>query len=78
MANIRIDSVMNMYDEYPLSSSGLAAVETSLAGMQTSLHNAKLRGSDAVLLVPGAVNPQTSYRDAWTRSQKQIRKLIRS
>jgi L-ribulose-5-phosphate 3-epimerase len=28
------------------------------------------------LLVPGVVNPQTSYREAWTRSQKQIRKLI--
>jgi hexulose-6-phosphate isomerase len=29
-----------------------------------------------VLLVPAVVNPQTSYRDAWTRSQAQIRKLI--
>jgi hexulose-6-phosphate isomerase len=44
--------------------------------MRTSLHNAKLWGSDAVLLVPAVVNPQTSYRDAWTRSQTQIRKLI--
>src|SRR5207247_1101145 len=47
-----------------------------LAGMRTSLHNAKLWGSDVVLLVPAVVNPQTSYRDAWTRSQAQIRKLI--
>jgi hexulose-6-phosphate isomerase len=44
--------------------------------MRTSLHNAKLWGSDAVLLVPAVVNPQTPYRDAWTRSQKEIRKLI--
>jgi len=51
-------------------------VEKSLAGMRTSLQNAKLWGSDAVLLVPAVVNPQTSYRDAWTRSQQQIRKLI--
>jgi len=51
-------------------------LEKSLAGMRTSLHNAKLWGSDAVLLVPAVVNPQTSYRDAWTRSQQQIRKLI--
>jgi hexulose-6-phosphate isomerase len=29
-----------------------------------------------VLLVPAVVNPQTSYRDAWVRSQQQIRKLI--
>jgi hexulose-6-phosphate isomerase len=44
--------------------------------MRTSLHNAKLWGADVVLLVPAVVNPQTSYRDAWSRSQVQIRKLI--
>src|SRR5437879_3794230 len=76
-ANIRIDSVMNMdHWKYPLSSSDRAVVEKSLSGMRTSLHNAKLWGSDAVLLVPAVVNPQTSYHDAWTRSQKEIRTLI--
>src|SRR6266404_3852523 len=76
-ANIRIDSVMNMdHWKYPLSSSDSAVVEKSLAGMRTSLHNAKLLGSGAVLLVPAVVNAQTSYRDAWSRSQTQIRKLI--
>jgi L-ribulose-5-phosphate 3-epimerase len=76
-ANIRIDSVMNMdHWKYPLSSADSAVVEKSLAGMRTSLHNAKLWGSDAVLLVPAVLNPQTSYRDAWTRSQTQIRKLL--
>src|SRR5438132_973857 len=50
--------------------------EKSLSGMRTSLQNAKLWRSDAVLLVPAVVNPQTSYRDAWTRSQAQIRKLM--
>ena len=76
-ANIRIDSVMNIdHWQCPLSSSDPAVVERSLAGMRTSLRNAKLWRSEAVLLVPAVVNPQTSYRDAWTRSQKQIRKLI--
>jgi L-ribulose-5-phosphate 3-epimerase len=76
-ANIRIDSVMNMdHWKYPLSSSDPTVIEKSLAGMRTSLRNAKLWGSDAVLLVPAVVNPQTSYRDAWTRSQTQIRKLL--
>lgn len=76
-ANIRIDSVMNMgHWQYPLSSSDHAVVEKCLAGMRTSLHNAKLWASDAVLLVPAVVNPQTSYRDAWNRSQKEIRKLL--
>ena len=76
-ANIRIDSVMNMdHWKYPLSSDDLEVVEKSLAGMRTSLDNAKLWDSQSVLLVPAVVNPQTSYRDAWTRSQNQIRKLI--
>src|SRR5216110_3574964 len=76
-ANVRIDSVMNVdHWQYPLSSSDPAVVEKSLSGMRTSLQNAKLWGSDVVLLVPAVVNPQTSYRDAWTRSQAQIRKLI--
>jgi hexulose-6-phosphate isomerase len=76
-ANIRIDSVMNMdHWQYPLSSDDPGVVEKSLAGMRTSLRNAKLWGSDAVLLVPAVVNPHTSYREAWTRSQNQIQKLL--
>ena len=76
-ANVRIDSVMNMdHWKYPLSSNDREVVEKSLAGMRTSLHNAKFWGADAVLLVPAVVNPQTSYRDAWTRSQKEIRTLL--
>jgi L-ribulose-5-phosphate 3-epimerase len=74
-ANIRIDSVMNMdHWKYPLSSGD--SVAKCVEGMKTSLRNAKLWGSDAVLLVPAVVNAETSYRDAWTRSQKEIRKLI--
>lgn len=76
-ANIRIDSVMNMdHWKYPLSSSDAAVVAKSMEGMRTSLQNAKLWGSDAVLLVPAVVNAQTPYRDAWTRSQTEIRKLL--
>jgi len=74
---MRIDSVMNMdHWKFPLSSGDRAVVEKSLAGMRTSLHNAKFWGADAVLLVPGVVNAQTSYREAWTRSQKEIRTLL--
>jgi L-ribulose-5-phosphate 3-epimerase len=76
-AGMRIDSVMNMdHWQYPLSSSDPGVVEKSLAGMRTSLHNAKRWGSDAVLLVPAVVNAETPYREAWSRSQAQIRKLL--
>jgi hexulose-6-phosphate isomerase len=76
-SGVRVDSVMNMaHWKYPLSSADPAVVETSMEGMRTSLQNAKLWGCDAVLLVPAVVNPQTSYKDAWTRSQKQVRALL--
>ena len=76
-SGIHIDSVMNTdHWKYPLSSSDRAVVEKSLAGMRTSLHNAKLWGSDAVLLVPAVVDAKTSYHDAWQRSQKEIQSLI--
>jgi L-ribulose-5-phosphate 3-epimerase len=74
---LRIHSVMNMaHWDYPLSSADPAVVAKSVEGMHTSLRNAHFWGADTVLLVPAVVNPQTSYRDAWTRSQEQIRKLI--
>ena len=76
-AGIKIDSVMNMaHWKYPLSSADPAVVEKSMEGMKTSLHNAKLWGSYSVLLVPAVVNEETSYKDAWVRSQREIRKLI--
>lgn len=74
---LRIHSVMNMdHWRFPLSSDDPMVVERSLKGMETSLRNAKLWGADTVLLVPAVVNPKTSYQDAYTRSQAQIRKLI--
>jgi hexulose-6-phosphate isomerase len=75
--NIRIHSVMNMdHWRYPLSSPDPQVVQKCVDGMRTSLRNAKLWGADTVLLVPAVVNPQVGYRDAWERSQQQIRKLI--
>ncbi|MBZ5595408.1 MAG: sugar phosphate isomerase/epimerase [Acidobacteriia bacterium] len=76
-AGLNIHSVMNMaHWEYPLSSADPAVVAKSVKGMETSLRNAHFWGADTVLLVPAVVNAQTSYHDAWVRSQEQIRKLI--
>ena len=76
-AGVKIHSVMNMaHWEFPLTSTDPAVVTKSIEGMKTSLHNAKLWGAETVLLVPGVVSPQTRYQDAWTRSQRQIRRLI--
>jgi hexulose-6-phosphate isomerase len=74
---LKIHSVMNAaHWEFPLSSADPGVVAKSVAGMEASLHNAKLWGADSVLLVPAVVNPETSYKDAWTRSQKVVKERI--
>ena len=76
-AGIKIHSVMNMdHWKYPLSSADPAVVKKSLEGARTSLRNAHFWGADTVLIVPGVVNAETSYRDAYSRSQTSIRKLL--
>jgi L-ribulose-5-phosphate 3-epimerase len=76
-AKLRIHSVMNGdHWQFPLSSGDPEVVQRSMKAMRTSLGNAKLWGADTVLLVPAVVNPQTSYEDAYKRSQARIRELI--
>jgi hexulose-6-phosphate isomerase len=76
-AGLRIHSVMNSdHWRYPLSSADPAVVSKSVAGMETSLRNAAEWGADAVLLVPAVVDPSTSYRDAWSRSQTVLRERL--
>lgn len=74
---MRIHSVMNSaHWKFPLSSADAQVVAQSMKGMETSLRNASLWGSETVLLVPAVVNPETQYQDAWKRSQVQIKKLL--
>jgi len=76
-SGLRIHSVMNMaHWKYPLSSADSSVVATSMKGMETSLRNAHFWGADTVLLVPAVVDAKTGYREAWKRSQEEIRRLI--
>jgi L-ribulose-5-phosphate 3-epimerase len=76
-AGLPIHSVMNAdHWRFPLSSADRGVVDRSVAGMEISLRNAALWGADAVLLVPAVVDPTTSYRDAWRRSQQVIRERL--
>ena len=75
--NVLVHSVMNRdHWNYPLSSPDPAVVDKSMKGLETSLHNAKLWGCDTVLLVPAVVTPEVSYKQAWERSQVQVRKIL--
>src|SRR5882762_2843510 len=74
---VRIHSVMNRdHWKYPLSARDPEIVAKSIEGLKTSFRNANLWGADTVLLVPAVVNAETSYQEAWDRSQTQIRKMI--
>ena len=74
---LKVHSVMNAdHWDAPLSSADPEVVKRSVRGMETSLRNAALWGADAVLLVPAVVDAATSYRDAYTRSQRVIREQL--
>ena len=60
----------------PLSSPDPAEVEKGLAAIRQSIADCKAYGGTTVLLVPAVVTPKVSYREAYARSQANIRKVI--
>ena len=76
-SGLKIHSIMNMkHWGNPFSSDDPEVIKVGMKGMETSLHNAKDFGADTVLLVPAVVNAETSYKDAYIRSQKHIKELL--
>jgi len=76
-SGIEIHSIMNQrHWRYPLSSADPSVVDQSIEGMEISLRNARALGAGVVLLVPAVVNAETMYRDAYTHSQKNIKRLL--
>jgi hexulose-6-phosphate isomerase len=75
-AGLTVDAVIcSTHWSSPLSDPDPAVYEKTLAGMRTSLLNAKNLGADMVLLVPAVVNPKVQYKDAWTRSVDRVKHL---
>lgn len=60
----------------PLSHPDPEVRKKGLDGLFTALRDAKAYGGNTVLLVPGVVNKQISYDDAYKRSQVEIRKAL--
>ncbi len=74
---IELCSVMNgKHWSHPLSDADPAVREVSHQAMLDSLSTAEAIGADTVLLVSAVVNNQTTYEDAYQRSQTEIRRLI--
>src|ERR671916_643662 len=51
-------------------------VERGMAAIRREMADCKAYVGDTVLVVPAVVNKRVSYRDAYARSQENIRKLI--
>jgi hexulose-6-phosphate isomerase len=47
-----------------------------LEGLQTAIRDCRAYSGVSVLLVPGVVNKDVSYDDAWNRSTEQIKKAL--
>src|ERR1041384_8194028 len=60
----------------PLSHPDSKVRGEGLEALKQCLRDAKRYGASSVLLVPGVVNKEINYADAYTRSQAEIRKAI--
>jgi L-ribulose-5-phosphate 3-epimerase len=60
----------------PLSSPDPKVRAEGLEGLKQTLRDGKRYGASSVLLVPGVVNKDISYDDAYKRSQSEIRKAV--
>ncbi len=60
----------------PLTSPDPQVREQGLANIRKQLEVAKWMGVDAILVVPGVVNADTAYDEAYARAQEGLRTLI--
>jgi hexulose-6-phosphate isomerase len=70
-----IDSV-HWNKDCRLSSPDEAARAKGLVALEGAIEDAKLYGSDTVLLVPGVVDKDVSFEQCWERSQAEIKKAL--
>ena len=74
---IDLFSIMNSkHWGLPLSDPDPEVRAGSVQGVIESLDTATVVGASTILLVPAVVNDDTTYEDAYQRSQKEIKKLI--
>lgn len=66
------------YDHWgkPLSDSDPAVRQAGRESLEFAIQDSKFYGGTTVLLVPAVVSKEVSYRDAYHRSQAEIRKVL--
>lgn len=73
---LQIPGVVNsLHWKYPLSDPDPEVRRTCRESIVEALHDCKLYGGTTVLVVPGVVNAEVGYADAWKRSTEEIMKL---
>jgi L-ribulose-5-phosphate 3-epimerase len=60
----------------PLSDPSADVRAIGVRGLEQALRDAKAYGATSVLLVPAVVNKQVTYKEAYVRSQIEIRKVL--
>jgi hexulose-6-phosphate isomerase len=75
-AGIPIHSIIYGGWDPPLTHPDASARAQSLKNAEAALQGAKWMGADCILLVPGVVNAQTRYQDAWKYASEGIKRLI--
>jgi hexulose-6-phosphate isomerase len=76
-SGVRIHSVMHGANwSHPLTSPDAEIARKGLDTLKRSIRNAHALGADTVLLIPAVVTPQVRYKDAWPRSQQQVREVL--
>ena len=68
--------VVSTHWSSPLSSPDENVRKEGLDGMEVALRDAEAYGASTILLVPGVVNADVSYDEAYRRSQEEISKMI--
>lgn len=68
--------VVSTHWSSPLTSPDESVRKIGLKGLETALYDADEFDASTILLVPGIVNNEVSYKDVYSRSQEQIRKIL--
>ncbi|ACT94087.1 sugar phosphate isomerase/epimerase family protein [Dyadobacter fermentans] len=69
-------TVNSMHWKLPLSDPDPKKREECVKSIEKALHDTKQYGGTTVLVVPGVVNANVTYAEAYERSQAEIRKLL--
>jgi len=75
-AGVPIHSIVRGGWDAPFSDPDPKVIDKAFKTMEIALRSAKAQGAETVLLVPAIVKEDVSYRQAYRRSQRHIKKLL--